>query len=62
MLKVVFDTSIIVADLRNSKVVSHQLLRLAADSTLVPLISTPLFLEYESVLKRSEHLLASGFT
>ena len=62
MLEVVLDTSVLVAGLRSSRGASHELLRQVAASELVPLVSTPLFIEYESVLKRPEHLLASGLS
>jgi len=62
MLEIVLDTSVLVAGLRSSKGASHQLLKMVAASKLVPLVSTPLFVEYESVLKRPEQQLASGLS
>lgn len=62
MYEIVLDTSVLVAGLRSTKGASHQVLRRVATSELVPLVSTPLFVEYESVLKRPEHQLASGLS
>ena len=62
MLSVVLDTSVIVAALRSRRGASHGILRHVADRTVRPLVSTPLFLEYEAVLKRPEHQLAIGMT
>jgi len=62
MLKAVLDTSVLVAGLRSSNGASHLLLRRVAKSKLLPSVSIPLFLEYESVLKRPEHQLATGLS
>ncbi len=59
-MKLVLDTSILVAALRSKRGASRELLRLLAADGFTALVSVPLFLEYESVLKRPEHLLASG--
>jgi len=56
----VLDTSILVAGLRSRRGASNQLLRLIARGELAPKVTTPLFLEYEAVLKRPEHQLATG--
>jgi predicted nucleic acid-binding protein len=37
-------------------------LELIAEQRLLPLVTTALFLEYEDVLKRPEHRLATGLT
>lgn len=60
MWRVVLDTSVLVAGLRSSLGASSRLLGLVADGVLRPLVSTPLFLEYEDVLKRTDHLHAMG--
>ena len=60
MLRVVLDTSVIVAALRSARGASNALLVLVAEQTLKPLASTALFLEYEEVLSRAEHRLATG--
>lgn len=52
--RVVFDTNLIVAGLSSRRGASHALLRQAIDARLVLLASPPLWLEYESVLKRRE--------
>ena len=62
MLKIVLDTNILVAGLRSSIGASAELLRQARYGNLVLAATPPLFLEYEEVLKRAEHLLASGLT
>lgn len=61
-MRVVLDTSVLVAAFRSRKGASNQLLRYVAEGTLRPLVSTALFLEYESVLLRAEHRLVSGLS
>ena len=56
------DTSVLVAALRSSSGASSLLVEAVLRGDLKPLISVPLVLEYEAVMTRSEHLLASGFT
>jgi putative PIN family toxin of toxin-antitoxin system len=58
-VKVVLDTSIMVAALRSRRGASHRLLELVALGQLRPLVSTSLFLEYEDVLMRPETRLAT---
>ena len=58
--RVVLDTSVIVAGLRSRLGASNRLLELVAEESLVPLVTTALFLEYEEVLKRPEQRLATG--
>ena len=62
MWRAVLDTSVLVAGLRSSLGASAQLLGLVADRVVTPLVSTPLFLEYEDVLKRAEHLQVMAMT
>lgn len=62
MLRVVLDTSVIVAALRSARGASNALLVLVAEQTIKPLVSTALFLEYEDVLSRAEHRLATGMS
>lgn len=50
--KVVIDTNVIVAALRSRNGASHKLLNLLAEDRYTPCVSIPLFIEYESVLKR----------
>ena len=49
-MKLVLDTSIVVAALRSKRGASRELLRLMAADSFTALVSVPLFLEYESVL------------
>ena len=62
MRRVVLDTSVVVAGLRTQLGAGNAILRLVATRRLVALATPPLFLEYEDVLKRSEHRLAHGLT
>lgn len=62
MLACMLDTDVMVAALRSSAGASRQLLLLALRRQFVLLLSVPLFLEYEAVLTRPEHLAASGLT
>lgn len=59
-MRLVLDTDVIIAALRSPKGASAALL-LAIDDGLAALLATvPLFLEYEAVCRRPEHMLASG--
>ena len=60
MRRIVLDTSVVVAGLRTQLGAGNAVLRLVATRRLVALATPPLFLEYEDVLKRSEHRLAHG--
>ena len=62
MLRVVLDTSVIVAALRSARGASNALLVLVAEQTIKPLVTSALFLEYEDVLSRAEHRLATGMS
>lgn len=55
-MKVVLDTNVIVAGLRSRSGASYQLLRLIQKDQLDYLLSVPLVLEYEDVLKRPQNL------
>jgi predicted nucleic acid-binding protein len=59
-LRLVVDTSVIVAGLRSQLGASNRILTLVAERRLVPLVTTALFLEYEDVLNRPEQRLATG--
>lgn len=61
-MRVVLDTSVLVAGLRSRKGASNALLRRVAAQELIPLVTTALFLEYEDVLLRAEHRLATGLS
>lgn len=62
MLKIVLDTSVVVAGLRTRLGAGNAVLRLVAAKRVRLLATPPLFLEYEDVLKRPEHRLAHGLT
>jgi putative PIN family toxin of toxin-antitoxin system len=54
-VKVVLDTSVIVAALRSNRGASNRVLQLAYTRTFQALATPALFLEYEEVLGRDEH-------
>jgi len=59
-MDIVLDTSVLVAGLRSPRGASHNILTRLPDGEFRILLSVPLFIEYEAVLKRPEHLLATG--
>ena len=61
-LRLVVNTSVIVAGLRSQLGASNRILTLVAERRLVPLMTTALFLEYEDVLNRPEQRLATGMS
>jgi len=58
----VLDTSIVVAAFRSRRGASNRLLERVARGLVRPLVTTALFLEYEEVLLRPEHRLATGLS
>lgn len=58
----VLDTSVVVAGLRSRQGASNLLLRAVARRVIRPLVTTALFLEYEDVLLRPEHRIATGLS
>lgn len=60
MLRIVLDTSVVVAALRTRLGAGNAVLRLVAQKRVIALATPPLFLEYEDVLKRPEHQLIHG--
>ena len=54
-MRVVLDTSVLVAALRSSSGASNRVLQLLFERRFESAISTALYLEYESVLLRPEH-------
>jgi len=58
----VLDTSVLVAAIRGPGGASRFVVRAGLTGLYVPLISTPLILEYESVMTRPEHEAVSGLT
>lgn len=61
-VKLVLDTDVIVAAFRSPTGASAALIELALDGSIELLVTVPLALEYEAVLKREEHLVATGTT
>jgi predicted nucleic acid-binding protein len=60
-MKIVMDTSVLVAGLRSRLGASSALIGMIADGE-IPLVASPaLFLEYEAVLKREKHGLPGHF-
>jgi putative PIN family toxin of toxin-antitoxin system len=55
----VLDTSVVVSAVRSEKGAARELLLFALEQRFELALSEPLFLEYESVLKRPEHLAKS---
>ena len=62
LMRVVFDTSVIVAGMRSRLGASNRLLTAVAQGRVRPLVTTAVFLEYEAVLLRAEHRLATGMS
>jgi putative PIN family toxin of toxin-antitoxin system len=62
MLSCVLDTCILVSALRSRKGASNTLLRCVGEGAVTPIVSISVFLEYEAVLKRAEHRLATGMS
>jgi putative PIN family toxin of toxin-antitoxin system len=56
-MKVVFDTSVLVAAARSKSGASHSLLSRVPDVRFQPVVSVPLFVEYRAALLRPENLL-----
>lgn len=56
----VLDTNVLVAAVRSPAGASAELLRRVLQQRVPVLCSVPLFLEYEDVLSRPEHLAAAG--
>lgn len=56
----VLDTNVLVAAVRSPRGASAEILRRVLQRQIGALCSVPLFLEYEAVLLRSEHLTAAG--
>jgi putative PIN family toxin of toxin-antitoxin system len=58
-MRIVLDTSVMVAALRSDRGASRQLLVSALARRYALLVSVPLMMEYQAVLVRSEHLEAA---
>ena len=61
-MRLVVDTDVVVAAFRSPSGASAALIELALDGAVMLLVSVPLALEYEAVMKREEHLAATGMT
>ncbi|WP_284947657.1 putative toxin-antitoxin system toxin component, PIN family [Acidisoma cladoniae] len=61
-MRVVLDTDVLVSGFISPGGASRQLLLDALDGKFALLLSTPLLVEYESVLRRPEHLDRAGAT
>jgi putative PIN family toxin of toxin-antitoxin system len=61
-MRVVLDTSVLVAGLRSQLGASNRVLLAVAEGRCTPLVTTAVFLEYEAVLLRPEQRLATGMT
>jgi putative PIN family toxin of toxin-antitoxin system len=59
-MRVVLDTDVMVSAFRSRTGASRDWLRAALQGEVTLLLSVPLLLQYEEVLLRPEHLLASG--
>lgn len=59
-MKIVLDTNVVLTAMRSRSGASAALLRAVRQGRAQMLVSVPLFLEYESVLTREEHLEAAG--
>jgi putative PIN family toxin of toxin-antitoxin system len=61
-MRVVLDTSVLVAGLRSQFGASSRVLYAVSERRCIPLVTTAVFLEYEAVLLRSEQRLATGMS
>jgi putative PIN family toxin of toxin-antitoxin system len=61
-VRYVLDTNVLVAALRSDRGASRQLLLAALDRHIEVVASVPLMVEYEAVLTRAEHCLATGLS
>ena len=61
-MKVVLDTDVVLAAVLSERGASRQLLLRVVDGVSPAVVSVPLMLEYEAVLKRPKHLQASGLS
>ncbi|MEY2942403.1 MAG: hypothetical protein RLY97_417 [Pseudomonadota bacterium] len=61
-MRLVLDTDVMVAAFRSPSGASAALIESALDGKITLLVSVPVALEYEAVLKRDEHLLATAST
>lgn len=57
-MRIVIDTSVLVAALRSSRGASHQLLKKLPSPRFQPALSVALYMEWQAVLSRQEHIPA----
>ncbi|ESZ23469.1 putative toxin-antitoxin system toxin component, PIN family [Mesorhizobium sp. L2C084A000] len=62
MKRIVLDTNVLTAGLRSRNGASFAILQLVADRRVCPLVTTALFLEYETVLSRPEQMAIHGLS
>lgn len=55
-MRVVIDTNVVWSGISSARGASREILYLVGEGVITPIISVPLILEYESVLKREEYL------
>lgn len=60
MIKIVLDTSVIIAGVLSQQGASHQILTRLITQEFINLMSVPLFMEYEAVLKRPNMIIKHG--
>jgi putative PIN family toxin of toxin-antitoxin system len=60
-MRIVIDTSVLVAGLRSRFGASNRLLEMVAFRQCIPLCTTAMFMEYESVLRRPENAFLAAF-
>ncbi|MER9939714.1 MULTISPECIES: putative toxin-antitoxin system toxin component, PIN family [unclassified Mesorhizobium] len=62
MRRIVLDTNVLTAGLRSRNGASFAVLQRIADRHIRPLVTTALFLEYETVLTRPEQMAVHGLS
>ena len=62
MKRIVLDTNVLTAGLRSRNGASFAILQLVAHRHVRPLVTTALFLEYETVLSRPEQMAVHGLS
>ena len=62
MLRIVLDTSVVIAGVRSATGAGNAVLRLVAEGKLILLATPALLFEYEEVLKRAEQRIAHGLS
>jgi putative PIN family toxin of toxin-antitoxin system len=61
-MRVVLDTNVLYTAIRSAEGASREVLYLVDEGIIIPVISVPLVLEYESVLKRRTFLYETGLS